>query len=152
MLEEYQITPATLAVISLGEDKSMVYEQDNEYIVKRSTMHIINESCKYYGSSYLGRFEGTKRLVGYNYKSPIVVEESNTQIFFPTTSPRIVECSWISLNKIKSYENLKTSSLIKFKNNKELIIDLSYFTLEAQILRANRLWCEVKKREEKMHE
>lgn len=150
MLDEYLITPATLAIISLGEDKSIVYEQDNEYTVEKTTMHIINESCKYYGSSYLGRFEGTKKLVGYNYKSPIVVEESNTQIFFPTASPRIRECSWISLNKIKSYEDLKLCTLIKFKNDKEIKLNISYFTLEAQILRANKLWCEVKKRTERL--
>ena len=63
-------------------------------------MKIIENSCRYFGSSYNGRHIGTKNLTGINYKSPIIIEETKNIIFFPTTSPKQSDCSWISLKYI----------------------------------------------------
>ena len=58
-------------------------------------MNIIENSCEYFGSSYLGRHEGTKKLIGITHKAPIIIEESKNLIYFPTTSPRLTDCVWI---------------------------------------------------------
>lgn len=42
---------------------------------------IIDQSCRSFGSSYLGRHEGTKHLTGINYKAPIIIEETQSMIF-----------------------------------------------------------------------
>ena len=50
----------------------------------------MDDSCKYFGSSYQGRYEGTKNLIGMNYKLPIIIEESRahtggeTHMYLPT--------------------------------------------------------------------
>ncbi|MEG2028535.1 MAG: competence protein ComK [Bacilli bacterium] len=145
MLDSYEINGMTLAVVPLTEDKTIVYECENEYIINKSSFQIINESCNYFGSSYSGRFEGTKKLVGYNYKTPIIIEETNKIIFFPTTSPRLNKCSWISLKNIKNHIKNGQQTLVTFKNNKELTFDISFNSFESQILRATKLWSVLEK-------
>ncbi len=86
-----------------------------------------------------GRHEGTKSVLGINYKSPIVVEESNEIIFFPTASPRVEECHWISLKHVDKFEKNGLKTKILFKNGQELNLNVSYGSLENQLLRATRL-------------
>ena len=140
MISEYEINPSTLAIIPIDLNKTMVYEFEDEFIVDKSSMEIVDNSCKYYGSSYIGRFEGTKTMVGYKYKAPIIIEETTKMIFFPTNSPRLKNCSWISLKHIDSYNKIGKSTIINFKNKKQLLIDISQNVVETQILRSTKLW------------
>ena len=139
MLQSYEINNGTLAVIPINENTTKILEIDNEYIVKKSSLEIIDDSCNYYGSTYKGRYEGTKKLIGMSYKLPIIIEESKNIIFFPTTSPRLNDCFWISLNNIKNYIKDQDGSIIVFKNDSVININVSIFILESQILRASRL-------------
>lgn len=139
MLKEYEINSSTLAIIPIDENSSKVMEEESEYVVNKSATSIIEDSCIYFGSTLKGRSEGTRNLIGGTYKVPIVIEESRDIIFFPTSSPKMEECCWISLNNLISYEKLDKQSVIKFKNGFILSTDMSYFSLENQILRASRL-------------
>ena len=139
MINEYEINCSTMAIISLKKGFSKVIEEEEEFIVSKDTMDIINDSCKFFGSSYIGRFEGTKYLIGINYKAPIIVEESQELIFFPTSSPRFDNCNWICLKKISSIVKNNKNTIIKFKNGTEIEIDNSYNSIENQILRSTLL-------------
>lgn len=139
MLDQYEINSSTLAVIPIDYSTCKVMEEEAEYIIKRKSTEIIDNSCKFFGSSYKGRSEGTKFLIGGNYKLPIVIEESRSIIFFPTTSPRLEECVWISLNNLEKYKKENSNCLIEFKNGKSICLDVSIFSLENQVLRASRL-------------
>ena len=78
-------------------------------------------------------------MIGINYKAPIILEESTPMIFFPTISPRLEACSWISFREIdKCFKNDK-KSIIVFKNGTELEVNLSYKILQNQILRSSYL-------------
>lgn len=140
MISEYEINPSTLAIIPINNAQTKIYELSDEFIVEKSSMQIIDDSCKYYGSSYIGRFEGTKAIVGYKYKAPIIIEETTKMIFFPTTSPRVENCSWISLKHIDNYKSDGKSTIINFKNQKQLLIGISPLIFESQILRSTKLW------------
>lgn len=146
MLDNYEINSSTLAIIPIDENSSKVMEAETEYVVKRSSMNIIENSCIYFGSTFKGRSEGTRNLIGGNYKLPIVIEESRDIIFFPTTSPRTHDCCWISLNNLVDYEKSEQSSLVKFKNGSVLSTDISIFSLQNQVLRASRLENVLRKR------
>ena len=139
MLENYEINSGTLAIIPINESTSKVIELEKEYIINKTCFEIIDDSCNYYGSTYQGRYVGTKNMIGMNYKLPIIIEESKNIIFFPTTSPRLINCSWISLNNLKTYLKNQNGSDIVFKNNNIINFDISLFSLESQILRASRL-------------
>ena len=139
MKREYEINSDTLAVIAIDQSMSKVIEKNDVFYVNVSAMDIIDCSCKFFGSSYSGRFEGTKNLTGISYKSPIIIEETRNIIFFPTASPRINGCTWISLNNILDYSKNDKKTNLKFSNGYNLELDISYNIIENQILRATRL-------------
>ncbi len=138
-MDNYEINVDTLAIIPLDENISKVYEEEAEYIIKRSSNSIIKDNCEYYGSSYKGRCEGTKYLTGIKSKHPIILEESRNIIFFPTSSTRDKQSYWIALNKIKAYTKKKYNSSIKFNNDKLIDLNISYYSLDNQICRATML-------------
>lgn len=139
MVENYEINSSTIAIIPVDKKKSRIVEEDNILFINKDTTEIIDNSCRFFGSSYLGRHEGTKSMLGINYKTPIVIEESKEIIFFPTSSPRFDNCYWISLKHVEKYLKNYNNSKIIFKNGYELDIDISYGSLENQILRSTRL-------------
>lgn len=138
-MEDYEINSTTLAIIPLGINISKVYEEEEEYIINKSANGIIKDNCEFYGSSYEGRCIGTKSLTGIKSKCPIIIEESRNIIFFPTSSTRNKQSSWIALNKIKEINKNNFNSEILFKNNNKLDLDISINSLENQIVRATML-------------
>lgn len=139
MVTTYEINASTLAIIPLSKDVSKVLEEEDVITVLKNPTDIIDDSCKYFGSSYLGRHEGTKTLIGMKYKCPIVIEETRGIIFFPTSSPRFDNCCWISLKKVLKYKKEKGRTIIVFKNGYELPVAISVGSLENQILRSTLL-------------
>ena len=136
---EYEINSSTMAIIPIDENTSKVYEEEDEYIIKKSSNGIIKENCEFYGSSYEGRCIGTKSLTGIKTKYPIIIEESRNIIFFPTSSTRTKQSTWIALNKVKDYKKKNLNSQILFKNEEKIDLDISVHSLENQIIRATML-------------
>ena len=137
---DYEINYTTQLVKPLNQNMTKIIEEDNEYVIKKSCMSIMEHSCEYFGSSYEGRKEGTKKLLGITHKAPIIIEESRKMIFFPTNSPDNKECIWINLEKIEKYYKISQKvSAIKFKNGNIEQFNISYGSLSNQILRATRL-------------
>ncbi len=137
---QYEITSDTQVILPIGKGCSKIIENGDEYIVNIDTHKILEHSCEYFGSSYEGRKEGTKKILGITHKSPIIVEESRQIIFFPTSSPENIDCIWINLEKIEKYfkTNNKKSAII-FKDGTTLEFNISIGSLTNQILRATRL-------------
>ncbi len=142
----YKINTKTLAIIPISNTKTKIYESDDVLIVDKNAKRIISENCEYYGSSYEGRKKGTVDLIGVTHKSPILVEDSNNIIFFPTCSPRLKECSWISLNNLDTYNKLENESIIKFNNDLTIKIPVSNKIINNQVFRATRLESVLNKR------
>ncbi len=138
-MSTYEISEDTLAVIPIDNYRSKVVEKDKVLIVNMKPMDVIDNSCQFFGSSYHGRHKGTKKLIGVSHKSPIIIEESREIIFFPTNSPRLYDCCWISLKNIEKYKRLNNTSLVIFNTGYLLDLDISYGSLDNQVLRATRL-------------
>ena len=137
---DYEISKGTLAILPNDNDTSLIYEDDERYFVNQTPFQIMEESCKYFGSTYRGRKESAREILGAEYKVPIIVEDSDNLIVFPTTSPKADDCVWISLKRVKSFEKIDSiNTKIIFDNNKEIIVPTSYRTIENQISRASRL-------------
>ena len=137
---EYEISKGTLAILPNEKNSSLVYEDDNRYIIKETPFQIMEDSCKYFGSTYEGRKDGAKEMLGAEYKVPIVVEDSSNLIVFPTTSPLSEDCVWISLKRVEKIEKIDANNTkIIFDNKIEIIVDSSYRTIENQLSRASRL-------------
>ena len=139
-MDSYEINNGTLAIIATGNGNSKILEDEKTYIIKKTPYEILDHSCKYFGSSYEGRKEGAKEIIGRSYKIPIVIEDTQRLVFFPTVSPEEKDCIWIAVNKILSYKQEKYSATsITFKNGKKVMIPLSFRAVQNQILRATRL-------------
>lgn len=135
----YEINEGTLAILAKNK-KSLILEDDKRYVVDSLPFDVVDHSCKYFGSSYEGRKEGTKEILHINYKVPIIVDNSRNLIFFPTNSPISDDCSWLSLKSIKSIKegDFNTTDVI-FNNGVSINIPVSKRTIDNQILRASRL-------------
>lgn len=145
-MDSYEINKETCAILTINDELSKIIESDDDYLVNKSSYEVMEDSCQYYGSSCEGRIKGTKNILGSVYKVPIIVEESNDIIFFPTEAVKSKKCAWISLNNVKKYEKYNQYTKVYFKNGKELILKMSINSFEIQILRANRLSAIIKNR------
>ena len=146
-MNTYEINEDTLALVPTISDNVKVYEKDTSFEFNSSCTEIIDNSCKYYGSTYEGRRLGSKYILGASYKLPIIIEESKSLIFFPTESPLLSSCIWLSLNNIEKYEKKDLKTVIYFKNDTNIIVDSSYRIIENQIYRATRLESLLRKRQ-----
>lgn len=137
---KYEISKGTLAIVPNEKESSVVYEDDDRYIIEEVPFKIMEESCKYFGSTYEGRKDSAKEILGAEYKVPIIIEDSDNLIVFPTTSPSSDDCIWLSLKRVKKFERVDSNNTrIIFDNNVELIVPCSFRTVENQISRASRL-------------
>lgn len=146
MIDEYFISEDTLLLIPINKKKTKIIDINGIMYIKKQLLEIIDESCQYYGSSYNGRYIGSKKILGMDYKLPIIMDELKEVIMFPTCSPRLDKCVWICLNNIDSYLKNQKYSTIKFANGSKFDIEISHNTLENQIMRATLLMMKLKKR------
>ena len=136
---EYEINRGTLAIMPNENASSLVYEDEERYLINQTPFEIMEESCKYFGSTYEGRKDSARSILGAEYKVPVIVEDTDNLIVFPTTSPRADDCIWISLKRVKSFEKIDSiNTKVIFDNNGEIIDPVSYRTLENQISRGSR--------------
>ena len=138
-MKEYEINTQTLALIPIKENKTKIIEMNKEFMVYLPCKEIIDNSCKFFGSSLEGRVNGTKTLTGITHKAPIIIEESKKIIFFPTKSSRTTTCCWISYNNILKYEDILDGVLITFSCGKQIKLGISYTIIDNQVLRSTRL-------------
>lgn len=137
---KYEINKGTLALVPNSQEGSLVYEDNDKYEVDQTPFSIMEESCKYFGSTYEGRKNGAKSILGAEYKVPIVIEDTNNLIFFPTTSPQSEDCIWISLQRVGKIERANyNNTKVIFDNDIELVVDCSFRSIENQLSRASRL-------------
>lgn len=138
-MKNYSINQNTLALIPLGKDKTVVYDNHDCFIVEKKLTHLLDDSCKYNGSSISGRIKGTYSITGYLYKAPIIINEDKKLIFFPTCSPRLKDCAWINSNNISQIYNYNGKCLIEFSNQECVEIDTSYNIINNQFSRSLQL-------------
>ncbi len=138
-MDSYEINKDTVALIPKDEKHTIVYEVDDSFVVDKSTLKIMEESCEYFGSSLEGRQIGTSKLVGFTHKVPVVVEESFDLIFFPTISPSNKECTWLAYSHIFKPGKFKDKTIIELKNGKKILVDASEAVIHNQLYRCSRL-------------
>lgn len=145
-MKEYEINEETMAIIPINYCQTLVKEYENEYVVEKNAYEIMEDSCEYYGSTYKGRLTAAKKMLNSSYKLPIIIEESENIIFFPTKSSLLEDCCWINYNFIKKYEKYENRVKITFKNNEEIEVDMSKLSLDNQISRSSMLELTYRKR------
>ena len=146
----YEIDLSTVMLIGLDDYKTKVITLDGEFIIDIDSKKIIDNSCKFFGSSLSDRVNMTKRLINIKSKSPIIIEESRNIIFFPLKSIRDKCNIWISFNNLEKFIKSGTKTVFYFRDGKEVIIDFSYYIIDNQVTRSLMLDYELKKRRESL--
>ncbi len=157
MLNEYVIThheinPQTMAILANNTEtrrtkSSHVLEESREYVVHFPPTKVIDNACKYFGSSLKGRLDGTRDISGITHKSPIVIDPSSGMYFFPTASPINVKCSWIAHSHIEMIiPKEKNLTEILFRNGQRIDLAISYGSMMNQIHRTAQFRYSLEKR------
>lgn len=146
----YEIDLSTVMLIGIDDDTTKVVTFDSEFIINISSKKIIDNSCKFFGSSLMERVNMTKRLINISSKTPIIIEESRNIIFFPLKSIREKNNIWISFNNLEKFTKSSDKTIFYFKNNKCVSIDFSYYIIDNQVTRSLMLDYELKKRRESL--
>lgn len=138
-IEEYEINPYTMFITPLAYGSkiySQIYELEDEFVSPFKPIEIIKKSCEYFSSSFEGRKEGTKQLIGITHKVPIVIDPTNFIYFFPTTSPTRSECIWISHEHVMDYRRTAPHQTeVVFRNKQSYIFPISHSSFDNQVLR-----------------
>ena len=139
-MKEYYINSKTLAIVPYEEKYSKVYEEGRIIVVKKRPNIIIKHNCIYNGSTLSGRLQGTFNLTGYSYKAPILINNKEGDVYFPTTSMRLKDCCWINSHKIKYYSPSDDNTcFIHFYDGSFVKINQSSYIINNQLLRSLRL-------------
>ncbi len=148
-LNNYVINLETLLLIPFGDNSTKVFEMEDEFIVKKDIMNIIKNSCLFFGSSLEGRKEGTKSLLKCSIKVPIIIEDSNNLIIFPTLSYKNEKNIWVVYNNLIDYEKYDlNNTLFLFKNNNDIKVNVKYNIVDNQVIRCLKLDTIIRKRKE----
>ena len=146
----YEIDLSAVMLIGIDDCKTKIITIDQEFIIDVDSKKIIDNSCRFFGSSLTERVNMTKRLININSKSPIIIEESRNIIFFPLKSIREKSNIRISYNNLEKYVKSDDKTVFHFKNNKQVVIDFSYYIIDNQVTRSLMLDYEIKKRRESL--
>ena len=139
-MNNYIINKETLLIIPYGKRKSKVFEYDRNFIINEATGNIIKNSCLFFGSSLEGRREAVKYILNVDMKVPILVEDIKNMIFFPVSNCINKNSIWISYqNLLKYYKFNEFSTVLYFKSNKEIKIDVKYNLIDNQVIRCIKL-------------
>ena len=63
-MSDYTINNETLAIISCGNDISLVYEGKEMFVINERPNNIIKKNCLKYGSSFEGRLKSAEIITG----------------------------------------------------------------------------------------
>lgn len=143
---KYEINDETIAMIPINSSTTKVIELTKEYDISQSTFEILEENCEYYGSTYEGRIKAAQKILNFSYKIPLLIEESERIIFFPTKSSNSKDCCWINHNYVKLREKCGKNTKVIFKNGIEKEFKISKLSFENQLLRAGMLDAMISKR------
>src|SRR5690625_2067975 len=110
------------------------FDYDGIAIEKRKTpLQIIKETCCHHLSTYEGRRQAIIKQTSFKYKVPILFNEKDSLLSFPTEAPSHFDCTWIFPTKINSIQRDNHYSSITFQNELNLQLNISYYSLHTQV-------------------
>jgi competence protein ComK len=111
-----------------------------EVQAEENTMHVLNESCVYYGSDFKGRLQSARRILKRQKNLPIMVSLTFEYCMIPLSSPMKKDCTWIAYRHIDRIVPKGANSIIIFSNQVKLEVNISKAVLEDRMNKAARLF------------
>ncbi len=84
-----------------------------------------------YFSTYEGRIRASRFQMDYPKKTPLLIAENGIEAF-PTRSPYHLDCMWIFNHSFTVRKHTEKSSILRYDNGLEIIVNASRHTIEKQ--------------------
>lgn len=133
-MKKYIINEDTIALIKKN-NSTLIIEDKRKLLITKKLLTILDESCKFYGSNYKGRITAISELINSKYKTPILINEISSLIFFPTGSLRNENVMYFNYKKIIKYDEFYGIIRIYLSNNIMLTSKISKYSLNEQLLK-----------------
>jgi competence protein ComK len=151
-MDEYVINSLTMAILPMTYGSKLyshIYQYDEELHSPFKPLEIIKKSCRLNGSSYEGRKEGSRQLIGITHKIPITINSANSMYFFPSASPNHHRCVWISHEHVDSFKKFDSNStLVSFRNKQSIVLPVSLHIFQNQMQKTALLRTKLMQRSE----
>lgn len=143
LFEDYTVNLFTMYIrpYEFGDKLySLIGETDDEYLSSINPLANIKKACIYYGVNFESRKKGTKLLINYSRKLPIMIEPVSGIYAFCTTSPDNPKGIWFFFEHIKDYKPVSArETLVTFHNGQSIIFSVSFASFKALMLRTSYL-------------
>ncbi|WP_088104311.1 competence protein ComK [Halalkalibacter urbisdiaboli] len=154
ILTDYEINKDTMALqpaTDIGYE-TIVVERNQVLYVNKTPLQLIEAACLEGGASYEGRREAVSYLIGARNKVPLPISPGEHIYALPTHSPKQFECIWLFYYHIKTFKpdpKFPNQTIIIFKSNLDLTLNVSYSTIEKQMQRTS--YCIVRYSQKLIH-
>ncbi|MDZ5711331.1 competence protein ComK [Jeotgalibacillus haloalkalitolerans] len=140
---DYEINQATMAIRCARhlEYQSHIIETGKSCYSAMTSLQLLDYACKMGGSTYKGRQDSVRFKFSFYSKIPILVNQNEEIIMFPTHSPTHIDNIWISLEHFdKAFEHAeREKAIVRFTNGEQITVMCSLKTLSKQHQRASAL-------------
>ncbi|MFC6600790.1 competence protein ComK [Ectobacillus funiculus] len=127
---------------------SGILEEEDTLIALPRPYEVVDQSCRFHGSSFEGRKEGTRELIGITHKAPIAISSTESLYFLSTLSYTRRECSWISHFHVTNTKATPHNNvLITFMNGQSFEVGISKTSFDTLLYRTAHLRSESEDRQ-----
>lgn len=135
--ENYEIHKGTMAIIPVAHltYQSEIIEEDRRVYVPIKPISLIKEGCLEGGADYAGRRAAVMHQTGISQKVPIPINPLEEIYAFPTHSAKHFDCCWIFYKHVKRITPDGNQTIITFRNNEQLKVNVSHYIIEKQMHR-----------------
>jgi competence protein ComK len=134
IVDDYVLNGKTMALLHEPSNlyQTKIIEENKVVYTKKSSLKLIEEACILGGSTYTGRKNAMKKILRTNSKLPIPINPISGMFFFPSRSPKDINCNWFSFFHINGYTKQDHYTEIKFLDRTNWVADISYKSFNRQ--------------------
>ncbi|AJD92237.1 hypothetical protein JMA_29200 [Jeotgalibacillus malaysiensis] len=140
---DYKINQKTMAIRCARhlEYQTHIIESGQSCYSPMTPLQLMDYACIMGGSTYKGRQDSVRYKFSFYSKIPILVNQNEEIIMFPTHSPTHIDNTWISLEHFhKAYEHTERGkAIVEFINGERITVSCSVKTINKQHQRASAL-------------
>lgn len=147
MVVNYIVSIHTKAILNKDNAyyKTRIYEKEQIWNHVHKAEYILEHNCIVNGSTIKGRRDFAKEVLNSPIKLPIALIPHFDVYMLPTSSPKSLECVWISYYHVEKYEQRDDKTYIYFRDGTGMYVDISASTFHNQMIRTAHLIAQLNK-------
>lgn len=107
--------------------------------VDKSSLDIMKGSCLFYGGDFKGNLHSSQQILEGQKILPIILSIEFDYCMIPISSPMKKDCVWVAFHHIERVYAKGKNSIIVFKNQDKLEVNITKKSLESRLNKAARI-------------